>query len=301
MTKVNLRQLKSYDFYQMPDLPMHILRRAHEEEEHVELHSHNFLELVIVQEGRGYHTIDDITYPISAGNIFHINLEQTHKFINIEHLTILNVMYDYCLLENNKCDLHKLPNYEKLLNPLKGGEIKNCFIDEISLSKIVFIADELISELSNKKTGFKTGMLAGFLQILLIILRKSKFESGKFYNHTYQISKIIAYIEKYYIKEITLDKLAAISKMSVSTMRKRFAEATAFSPIGYLLRIRIEKAATLLVSTQMPITEIAFKTGFKDSSYFSYQFKKLTNTTPLQYRENRKNVFSANTDKQQNT
>ena len=300
MTTSKPVQLENSTYYTNSEIPFHILRVAHEEEEIVELHDHNFHELVIVQEGRGYHLIDNITYTISAGNIFFIQLGQTHKFINIEHLTVLNIMFDFDLLKKNEWDLQKLPNYEKLLNPPNNQTIKNCFIDEINLSKIVFIADDLIAELSKGKAGYTTALIAGFLQMILLILRKCKFEEGRFYNHTYQVSKIVGYIEKYYIKDITLDKLAAISKMSVSTMRRRFTEATGFSPIEYLLRIRIEKAASLLVSTQMPITEIAFKTGFKDSSYFSYQFKKLTNHTPGIYRDNRRNVFSASANKHLN-
>jgi len=235
MTNIKPIQLQSHDYYTDSNLPLHILRVAHEEAEIVELHSHNFHELAIVQEGRGYHVIDNTTYPISAGNIFFIQLEQTHRFVNIEHLTILNIMFDFELLTNNEWDLKKLSNYEKLFYPASRQQIVNCFIDEITLSKIVYITDELIEELSCSKAGSKTALLAGFLQIILLISRNSKFESSKFYNHTYQISKIIGYIEKNYQKDISLYKLASISKMSVSTMRRRFTEATGFSPIEYLL------------------------------------------------------------------
>ena len=80
----------------------------------LELHSHDFYELAVVQEGRGYHIVDNETYPISAGNIFFIRPDQNHRFVDIEHLTILNILFDIKVLEENEWDISGISNYKKI-------------------------------------------------------------------------------------------------------------------------------------------------------------------------------------------
>jgi AraC-like DNA-binding protein len=56
----------------------------------------------------------------------------------------------------------------------------------------------------------------------------------------------------------------------------------------YITRIRIEKAKSLMENTDMPIAEIAEKTGFASQSYFSTAFKNCTGLTPSQYKQQNK-------------
>jgi YesN/AraC family two-component response regulator len=52
----------------------------------------------------------------------------------------------------------------------------------------------------------------------------------------------------------------------------------------HLNRVRIEEAARLLANTDYSVMEIAIACGYKDQSYFTKVFKKLTGLTPKQYR-----------------
>ena len=56
----------------------------------------------------------------------------------------------------------------------------------------------------------------------------------------------------------------------------------------YINKFRMEKAITLITSTDMSFTEIAEKVGFTTSRYFSTAFKQYTGETPTQYKEKRK-------------
>ena len=49
-------------------------------------------------------------------------------------------------------------------------------------------------------------------------------------------------------------------------------------------RDRIERAKTLLVTTEAPIGNIALNVGFDDENYFSRTFRKVVGSTPTQYR-----------------
>ena len=56
----------------------------------------------------------------------------------------------------------------------------------------------------------------------------------------------------------------------------------------YINKFRMEKAITLITSTDMSFTEIAEKVGFTTSRYFSTAFKQYTGETPTQYKEKQK-------------
>lgn len=56
------------------------------------------------------------------------------------------------------------------------------------------------------------------------------------------------------------------------------------TPTAYLLESRILYAKKLLLSTDIPIREIALESGFSQSSYFIHCFKKVVHMTPEQFR-----------------
>ena len=64
-----------------------------------------------------------------------------------------------------------------------------------------------------------------------------------------------------------------------------FKNMTGKTPVGYLNVYRIEKACKKLLTTDMPITQIAYTCGFNDLSYFIKIFKQIKNCTPKQFRK----------------
>jgi AraC family transcriptional regulator len=63
-----------------------------------------------------------------------------------------------------------------------------------------------------------------------------------------------------------------------------FKQSLGISPHRYQLRQRIEYAKTLLADPQRPVVEIALACGFGYVSNFTATFRKLTGTTPTQFR-----------------
>ena len=287
--------LKDYDY--IKDFPFIVERRIHESTEVVTPHEHDFCELVIVQEGHGYHILDNSEIPITAGNIFIVNPHNTHSYAKFNHLTLLNIMFSPEILRKNEWDLRDLPGFQMLfrLHPKMNPEKKKkgaLYIDGIVLAKAVVICDKILNEINKKRVGCKAAMISYFIELLILLSRRCKSALDKSYDHTFQISKIIGFLENNYVKKITLQELANISNMSKSTMRRRFTEVTGISPIDYLLKLRLEKSVTLLISTRMSITDIAFSAGFEDSNYFARQFHKFTGFTPSKLRKQGDNLRS---------
>ncbi|MGJ5642171.1 AraC family transcriptional regulator [Formosa sp. S-31] len=87
-------------------------------------------------------------------------------------------------------------------------------------------------------------------------------------------------------KDITVDILAEKACMSTSHFHKKFKSTLGVSPIDYINAEKIKFSKKLIKeSKDFRVSDIAFKTGFNNISYFNRQFKKLELMTPLQFKK----------------
>ena len=86
---------------------------------------------------------------------------------------------------------------------------------------------------------------------------------------------------------ITLSSLSEAVSLSPAYLSTLFREETGETLSAYITRLRMENSMRLLSETNLKIYEIAEMCGYADTKYFSYVFKKYTNATPVEYREQR--------------
>lgn len=87
----------------------------------------------------------------------------------------------------------------------------------------------------------------------------------------------------------TLEDALAISKMQLYRRLKTLAGMT---PSEFIKRIRLKHAADMLIASQYTVSEIFYRTGFNNKSYFFREFKKIYNCAPNEYRQQQ---YEANT------
>ncbi len=92
------------------------------------------------------------------------------------------------------------------------------------------------------------------------------------------------YLETHYMEDISLQDVAALLHYSDAYFCKFFKQNFNKSFIVYLSELRIEKAKELLSDITVNIKEIGQKVGYRDSSYFTKVFKRITGVTPSEYR-----------------
>lgn len=99
------------------------------------------------------------------------------------------------------------------------------------------------------------------------------------------IARAQHYMELHFHETITVSRLAAMEHMSDSGFSRLFKKETGFTPIQYLMRIRIERAKALLQQKELSIAETGEKSGFGSSTHFAAEFRRLTGVSPSGYRE----------------
>lgn len=92
------------------------------------------------------------------------------------------------------------------------------------------------------------------------------------------------YMESHYMKNITLQDAAAQLHYSDAYFCRFFKQNFDKNFIMYLSELRVEKAKELLSDVTVNVKDIGHRVGFRDSSYFTKVFKRVTGVTPSEYR-----------------
>lgn len=98
------------------------------------------------------------------------------------------------------------------------------------------------------------------------------------------VQKVVGLIQKHYWDRLSLSRLAREVGMSKFRLSRRFREVIGVTFRDYLLRVRLERAKSLLANGRASITEVAQMVGFGDLPRFDKLFKRYTGFTPSAYR-----------------
>lgn len=137
----------------------------------------------------------------------------------------------------------------------------------------------------------KDVLLDLMIQELIVRLLQTKAKSlimndpNHIFNDT-RIGTVIKFIKDNLTnKDISVDLLAKKAYMSTSHFHKQFKNTLGISPIDYINSEKIKFSKKLIKeSTNFRMSEIAFKSGFNNTSYFNRQFKKMELMTPQQFK-----------------
>lgn len=100
-----------------------------------------------------------------------------------------------------------------------------------------------------------------------------------------RLQTMMQYIHDYYMEQITLEMIAASASISKSGALHIFQSGICISPVAYLIRYRLARAAELLCTTQKSVFSIAEETGFTSSGYFCRKFRQYYLMSPNEYRQ----------------
>lgn len=92
-------------------------------------------------------------------------------------------------------------------------------------------------------------------------------------------------IELHLFTNLSLDEIAKLCSMSLSSFKRFFRESFDDSPRHYILTKRLDKAKQMLKNPNLSISDIAYEIGFNDPQYFTRLFKKHQEVSPTVYRK----------------
>ena len=143
------------------------------------------------------------------------------------------------------------------------------------------------SELSDVKIYLKVIEL--FMAISEIQLQQQKVimdcDDEKLGEYNEKFGTVLKYIDNNYMYDITLDQLADVAGYSKYHFSRIFKQYNSMSYLQYINARRTKAAETLLLDPEIPITEVAMRSGFKSLTTFNRIFKDIKHCTPTDFKK----------------
>lgn len=228
--------------------------------------------LHVCTDGKGEYHINNKIYKIKKGDIFLIppHVVTFYQADEIDPWSYLWIGFD-----GKKASLY----------------LKRCCFDEEHLvihsediEQLTKIINSMLEhhKLSYSNEFFIQSLLFQFFAYLNKSISFDKKENTK--SNNIYITKAIEYIQNNYQNSITVYEIANYLSLNRSYLTALFKKHLHLSPQEFLLRYRMIQAENLLISTSLPINQIAYSCGYSNQLSFSKAFHHTHNQSPREFR-----------------
>jgi AraC-like DNA-binding protein len=242
-----------------------------------DLHWHEFYELCFVLSGQGMNIINGRNYPIDKGNLFLLTPADFHEIFPVDgnHIELLNIVFAREFLDNA---IYQLLFEQKIdFNVTLDGANYETMKGDFSL---------VWTEMTERKQRYNLIGKATLERILIFMTRfcntPSKPNSATD-QHLY-IQPALIYIQHHFREQITLNQAAKKAKLSSNYFSECFKNVTGVTFQSYLGNLRLSFAKSLLLASQLSITDICHASGYNTLTNFERAFKLEYKVSPRQMR-----------------
>jgi AraC-like DNA-binding protein len=238
------------------------------------VHWHEFYELVYVIDGTGVNTVNGVPYRLAPGSAFILTPADFHEIVTTpgEALSCFNVIIDTAALDDD------LEGLVPSTNDPSGWMVADFTEGQADFER-------LWHEAQAERPGQSTVMYA-LLQCLLIALKRrcaaipAQREAKSAVGTDAGLRRAILLIDQHFREPLTLSAVAAQAHLSPNYFSERFHETTGISFQTYLQHRRLRFARSLLMSTNLGVTEVCHAAGFNSLSHFGRAYRRRYGHSP---------------------
>lgn len=223
-----------------------------------------------VLHGQGIYCVDGKTYHLKGGDGFLI-----YPGVSTVYTADKYDPWEYCWIGFSGNDI------VEILKRCGLSPSNHTFIDQ-SKGSLWKAFHKLIPLFHGKKSNEFT--LLSQLYLVFSHMYVTSYSGSKTF-HEVHIEKALNYIHNNYTYDIKISDISEYLHIDRTYLYKLFIIHVKASPQQYLINYRISVSKQLLIETNLSITEIAYSCGFRDASSFNKHFKKLVNTSPLNFKK----------------
>ncbi|MGZ3951684.1 MAG: helix-turn-helix domain-containing protein [Flavisolibacter sp.] len=246
-------------------------------------HFHPELELTYILSGSGTRLVGDSIEAFGPGDLVLSGAGLPHTWVSDKKQKRKCEAIVLQFPGDTLVQLESLPEFDRFKQLIKNSASGIHFSKEVAKKY-----ERLFSKIETQKgdTSFLKllEILCGLAKEKYRLLSHAKVHNNYSQQDTARVNKVLQLIEKNYEEKITIGEVASLVHLSKSAFCKFFKRHVGKNFTKYLNEVRINRACFLLLHTDVSIKEIAYRTGFENSSYFNRIFLSLMEVQPSQYR-----------------
>lgn len=134
---------------------------------------------------------------------------------------------------------------------------------------------------------FGAGIAADTARTAVVPLTREAGQAQYIKNDTLggtSLTSVLEWIDEHASEPITVTDMAAAARVSARTLNRRFIDELGLPPSRWLIRARVRSAQKLLETTDLPINQIAERSGLGSPSNLRARFADIVGTSPGRYR-----------------
>lgn len=252
-----------------------------------ELHFHDCFEIVYVLEGCTTQIINDQEYSLKENDMVLISPNQPHSLNYIPDIPTKNIIVKFLPEIFKPVPIFVESKYIlPFVNCAKSTALHFDMNNSVYRSIHSLFLD-IYQEYLNKEIGYEISILGKMLQFLALLFRNNLLHSINDevipQKHLEVINKFCQYIEDHYQEDIDLRVAAHDLHYSYSYLSRILKNATGKSFTEYLNYVRVCEFEKLIASSDMNISNAAYKVGFVNITSFNKVYKKLRGYTPTDF------------------
>ena len=263
-----------------------ILFYINNEPEDYPMHWHTAMEVIMPIENTYAVGMNKMAYSLKVGDILIIPPGELHELYAPSTGSRIVMLFDASLLGNVKGFSGILPLFmqTRIISRDTAPDIYE------TQKKLLFsIRDEYNSNNPLREAAIYALIIQMFVNIgrnhmdaetLFPLVRQ-----GKQKEYIEKFNMIFDYIDKNYTDDLSLDTVSGVAGFSKFHFSRLFKQFTDMSFYDYLNQRRVRAAETLLLNPDIPITEIAMRSGFSSISTFNRVFKSFKECTPSEFKK----------------
>ena len=252
--------------------------------------SHDFWEFVYIDKGEATVTAGDATMMLPHGNIIFHKPGEWHNICseNASNSVIVSFESHSPAMKFFENKILQIGNIQKKLISKIIAERINTFEGPLGDPYAEKLTRKVASPIGSEQ------LIKQYISELLILLMRNDdtMQMTSFKSHITDTTfdEIEAFMQKNVHRSLSLEELASVSNISVSSLREIFRTNVSCGVIEYFIDIKIEQAKKYIRDDNYNITQIAELLGYSGPHYFSRQFRQKTGMSPMQYSKSIKSM-----------
>lgn len=234
------------------------------------LHGHDFYEIEIITSGKTETTINGIKKTASKGSVFFLTPADFHEYSYSGNFGIYNVQFTSDAIPSEI--LYKITES----NVRSFDTISTCFNEILGIFSVMKKLN------ANAQNRFIVSKLIEC--VLMLLLNNSESDKTNSADASLTIQKAIMYIHSHFKDNPTLSSVADVLHLNSQYFCTKFKAYTGQTYKTYLKSVKLRYARRLVLSTELPIIEVAENSGYETQSHFNREFKEYYGISPLKMR-----------------